>query len=92
MAYAYQVKRRYFYKKSMYIHTIKPELGTAETVLRAIRSDKTFTDKEAKLLDLCLMIHADHGGGNNSTFTCRTVSSSGTDAYSAYAAAISFID
>lgn len=88
MAYAYQVKRRYFYKKSMYIHTIKPELGTAETVLRAIRSDKTFSDKEAKLLDLCLMIHADHGGGNNSTFTTRCVTSTGTDTYSAIAAGI----
>lgn len=88
MAYAYQVKRRYFYKKSMYIHTIKPELGTAETVLRAIRSDKTYTDKEAKLLDLCLMIHADHGGGNNSTFTTRCVTSTGTDTYSAIGAGI----
>ena len=88
MAYAYQVKRRYFYKKSMYIHTIKPELGTAETVLRAIRSDKTFTDKEAKLLDLCLMIHADHGGGNNSTFSTRCVTSTGTDTYSAIGAGI----
>ena len=88
MAYAYQVKRRYFYKKSMYIHTIKPELGTAETVLRAIRSDKTFSDKEAKLLDVCLMIHADHGGGNNSTFTTRCVTSTGTDTYSAIAAGI----
>ena len=88
MAYAYQVKRRYFYKKSMYIHTIKPELGTAETVLRAIRSDKTFSDKEAKLLDLCLMIHADHGGGNNSTFSTRVLTSSGTDTYSAITAGL----
>lgn len=88
MAYAYQVKRRYFYKKSMYIHTVKPELCTAENVLRAIRSDKTFTDREAKLLDLCLMLHADHGGGNNSTFTTRCVTSTGTDTYSAIAAGI----
>ncbi len=88
MVYAYLVKRRYFYKKSMYIHTVKPELCTAENILRAIRSDKTFTDKEAKLLDLCLMLHADHGGGNNSTFTTRCVTSTGTDTYSAIAAGI----
>ncbi len=88
MAYSYQVKRRHFYKKSMYIHTIKPELSTAETILRATRSDKTFTDREAKLLDLCLMLHADHGGGNNSTFTTRCITSSGTDTYSAIAAGI----
>jgi citrate synthase len=88
MAYSYQVKRRHFYKKSMYIHTIKPELSTAETILRATRSDKLFTDREAKLLDLCLMLHADHGGGNNSTFTTRCITSSGTDTYSAIAAGI----
>lgn len=88
MAYSYQVKRRHFCKKSMYIHTIKPELSTAETILRATRSDKLFTDREAKLLDLCLMLHADHGGGNNSTFTTRCITSSGTDTYSAIAAGI----
>ncbi len=88
MSYAYQVKRRYFYKKSMYIHQVKPELKTAEVVLRSIRSDKTYSDKEAKLLDLCLMIHADHGGGNNSTFTTRCLSSTGTDTYSAIGAGI----
>lgn len=88
MAYAYQVKRRFFYKKSMYIHPIKPEQRTAEVILNSIRSDKKFTDKEAKLLDICLMIHADHGGGNNSTFTTRCVTSSGTDTYSAIGAGI----
>ncbi len=88
MSYAYQVKRRFFYKKSMYIHQVKPEQKTAEVVLRSIRSNKTFTDKEAKLLDLCLMIHADHGGGNNSTFTTRCISSTGTDTYSAIGAGI----
>ena len=88
MAYAYQVKRRYFYKKSMYIHPIKPQQRTAEVILNSIRSDKKFTDKEAKLLDICLMIHADHGGGNNSTFTTRCVTSSGTDTYSAIGAGI----
>lgn len=88
MSYAYQVKRRFYYKKSMYIHQIKSENQTAETVLNSLRSDKKFTDAEAKLLDLCLMIHADHGGGNNSTFTTRCVTSSGTDTYSAISAGI----
>ncbi len=88
MAYAYQVKRRHYYKKSMYIHPMKPEYRTAQTVLRSIRADKTFTDAEAKLLDICLMVHADHGGGNNSTFATRVLTSTGTDTYSAIAAGI----
>lgn len=88
MAYAYQVKRRHYYKKSMYIHQMKPEFRTAQTVLRSLRADKSFTDEEAKLLDICLMVHADHGGGNNSTFATRVLSSSGTDTYSAIAAGI----
>ena len=88
MSYAYQVKRRFFYKKSMYIHPVKPQQRTAEVILNSIRSDRKFTDREAKLLDLCLMIHADHGGGNNSTFTTRCVSSTGTDTYSAIGAGI----
>ena len=88
MSYAYQVKRRYFYKKSMYIHPVKPTQRTAEVVLNSIRSNRQFTDSEAKLLDLCLIIHADHGGGNNSTFTTRCVTSTGTDTYSAIGAGI----
>ena len=88
MSYAYQVKRGHYYKKSMYIHPTKPNHSTAEAVLRSMRSNKTFTDEEAKLLDLCLMVHAEHGGGNNSTFASRVLTSSGTDTYSAYAAAI----
>lgn len=88
MVYAYQVKRRHYYKKSMYIHQMKPEHRTAETILRSIRANKTFTDKEAKLLDVCLMLHAEHGGGNNSTFTTRVLSSSGTDTYATMAASI----
>ncbi len=88
MAYAYQVKRRQFYHKSMYIHQLKPEFTTAQTILRSIRGDKTFTDEEAKLLDLCLILQAEHGGGNNSTFATRVLSSSGTDTYSAIAAGI----
>lgn len=88
MVYAYQVKRRNYYKKSMYIHPMKPEYKTAQTILRSIRADKAFTDKEAKLLDTCLMIQAEHGGGNNSTFTTRVLTSSGTDTYAAIASAI----
>lgn len=88
MAYAYQVKRRHYYKKSMYIHMPKPEHSTAQVILNSIRSDKKFTDEEAKLLDICLMVHAEHGGGNNSTFATRVLTSSGTDTYSAIAAGI----
>ncbi len=88
MVYAYQVKRRHYYHKSMYIHQMKPEHRTAETILRSIRADKTFTDREAKLLDVCLMLHAEHGGGNNSTFASRVLTSSGTDTYASTAASI----
>ena len=88
MTYAYQVKRRYYLKKSMYLHPIKEGLSTAETILYNTRSDRTFTDEEAKLLDLCLMIHAEHGGGNNSAFATRVLTSSGTDTYSAISAGI----
>jgi citrate synthase len=88
MSYAYQVKRRHYYKKSMYIHPTKDNQSTAEAVLRSMRSNKTFTDEEAKLLDLCLIVHAEHGGGNNSTFATRVLTSSGTDTYAAYAAGI----
>ena len=87
-SYAYQVKRHKYYGKSMYIHPEKSELSTAETILRCIRADRHYTDEEAKLLDLCMILHAEHGGGNNSTFTCRVLTSSGTDSYSAYSAAI----
>ena len=88
MSYAYQVKRHKYYGKSMYFHPDKPELSTAELILRSIRSDRHYTDDEAKLLDFCLMLHAEHGGGNNSTFTCRVLTSSGTDSYAAYSSAI----
>ena len=82
MSYAYQVKRRHYYHKSMYIHPIRKEHTTAQFILNSIRSDRKFTDEEAKLLDLCLMLHAEHGGGNNSTFSTRVLTSSGTDTYS----------
>ena len=88
ISYAYQVKRMKYYGKSMYFHPEKKELSTAETILRSIRSDKKYTDEEAKLLDICLILHAEHGGGNNSTFTTRVLTSSGTDTYSAFAASI----
>lgn len=88
MCYAYQVKRKKFYGKSMYFHPEKKELSTAETILRSIRADRKYTDEEAKLLDICLILHAEHGGGNNSTFTTRVLTSSGTDTYSAVAASI----
>ncbi len=88
MSYSYQVKRRHFYGKSMYIHPIKPEQRTAECILNSIRSDRQFTKEEALLLDACLMMHAEHGGGNNSSFATRVLTSSGTDTYSAIAAGI----
>ncbi|WBY63951.1 MAG: hypothetical protein ACFWUD_07370 [Thermocaproicibacter melissae] len=88
MTYAYQVKRRHYDKQSMYFHPIDPSQSTAESILNAIRPDRVFTDEEAKLLDICMMIHAEHGGGNNSTFATRALSSTGTDIYSAIAAGI----
>lgn len=88
MTYAYQVKRRHYDRKSMYFHPLHPEHHTAEAILHALRPDMQFTDEEAKLLDLCMMLHAEHGGGNNSTFTSRVLSSSGTDIYSTIAASI----
>ena len=88
MAYAYEAKNHYFDGKSLIIHNPRPELSTAENILHMIRPDNSFTDLEAKVLDLALVLHAEHGGGNNSTFTTRVVSSSNTDTYSAIAAAI----
>ena len=83
---AYQIKRRTFYNKTMFLHPIRKEQSTAEYILNQIRADKQFTQEEAKLLDICLMLHADHGGGNNSTFSTRVLTSSGTDTYSAISA------
>ena len=85
---AYQVKRRAFYNKSMYLHPIIKDISTAEYILRQIRPDKNYSQEEAHLLDICLMLHADHGGGNNSTFSTRVLTSSGTDTYSAITAGI----
>lgn len=88
VAYAYVVKRHYFDDDSLYLHRPDPALSAAENFLRMIRPDRQYTKEEARLLDLCLVCHAEHGGGNNSTFSCRSVSSTGTDTYSAIAAAV----
>ncbi len=88
LGYSYQVKRRHYDKESMYFHPPVPGLSTSEMVLRTIRADAKYTEEEARLLDLCLMLHAEHGGGNNSAFTTRVLSSSGTDTFSAISAAI----
>ena len=87
-AHSYAVYRNFFGGHSLHINNPKPELSTAQNFLRMLRSDKSYTDEEAKLLDLSLVIHAEHGGGNNSAFACRVLSSSGTDTYSAISAAI----
>ena len=87
-AHAYAAKRHYFNDESLYLHRPQEGLGVAENFLYSVRHDNQFTEEEAKLLDLCLVLHAEHGGGNNSAFACRVLSSSGTDFYSAIAAAV----
>ena len=88
MVCAYETKRRCYDDKSMIMHPLIKGQSTAENILSTLRTDRKFTHDEAKLLDLMLMLHAEHGGGNSSTFTCRVLTSSGTDPYSAYSAAI----
>ena len=88
VAHAFAAKRHYFDGTSLYLHRPQDGLSTAENFLYAVRKDNHFTPAEARLLDLCLVLHAEHGGGNNSAFTCRVVSSSHTDFYSAISAAI----
>ena len=88
-AYGYHAYNHYENNASMYIHRPDPELSTAENFLRMLRPDSTYTQLEAKVLDVALMLHMEHGGGNNSTFTTRVVTSSGSDTYSAIAAAMS---
>lgn len=87
-AYGYQAKAHYLDGKSLHIHNPRPELSTAENILSLLRPSGEYTALEAKILDLALVLHAEHGGGNNSTFTAHVVSSSGTDLYSSIAAAI----
>ncbi len=86
--YGYQAYRHYHDGKSLYIHAPKPELSTAENILRLLRPNKKYTPLEAKILDIALVLHMEHGGGNNSAFTTHVVSSSGTDTYSVIAAAL----
>lgn len=86
--YGYQAYNHYIRGKSLYIHNPKRELSTAENILRILRPNKKYTELEARILDLALILHMEHGGGNNSTFTTHVVSSSGTDTYSAIAAAL----
>ena len=86
--YGYQAYNYYLNGKSLYIHTPRPELSTAENILSLLRPDGQYTPLEARILDLCLVLHAEHGGGNNSTFTTHVVTSSGTDTYSCMAAAL----
>ena len=88
IAYSYQAKRHYYDKKSLLIHHPQPELSTAENFLYMVRHDNSFTPLEAELLDLALVLHAEHGGGNNSTFAIRLVTSAGTDTYSALGSSI----
>ncbi len=87
--YAYNAYNHYEKNESMYIHHPDPALSTAENILRMMRPDKSYTMTEAKVLDTALILHMEHGGGNNSTFTTRVVTSSGSDTYSTIAAAMS---
>lgn len=86
--YGYQVFKHYHEDKGLIIHQPDPDMSTSENILHMLRPDGKFTPLEAKILDLCLVLHAEHGGGNNSTFTAHVVSSSGTDTYSAIAASL----
>lgn len=88
IAYGYQSKRTYYDNESLHLHYPDPELSTAENILRLIRPTGEYTELEAKLLDISMILHAEHGGGNNSSFTTHVVSSTGTDTYSAIAAAV----
>ncbi len=87
--YAYHAFNHYERDDSMYIHRPDPNLSTAENILRMLRPDMKYTELEAKVLDIALMLHMEHGGGNNSTFTTHVVTSSGSDTYSVMAAALS---
>ena len=86
--YGFHAYNHYQRDRSFYIHRPKPELSAAENILRMLRPDKQYTSLEARVLDLALVLHMEHGGGNNSSFTMRVVTSSGTDTYSSVAAAL----
>lgn len=87
-AHAYSVKRHVFDQDSLLLHRPLPGLACAQNFMRILGQDVSFDEKEARLLDLCLVLHAEHGGGNNSTFACRVLSSAGTDIYSSISAAV----
>ncbi len=89
VCYGYQAKVSYDKNASLHFHRPLPELSTAENILRMIRPMGTYTELEATILDICLILHAEHGGGNNSAFTTHVISSSGTDTYATISAAIS---
>ncbi len=86
--YGYQTYQHYYNRQSLYIHTPDPELSFAENILHLLRVDGKYSELEARLLDIALVLHMEHGGGNNSTFTTHVVTSSGTDTYSAFAASL----
>lgn len=86
--YGYQAFSHYHGENSLYIHPPKPELKTAENILHMLRPDSSYSKLEARLLDLALVLHAEHGGGNNSSFVTHVITSSGTDTYSTIAAAL----
>lgn len=88
MVLAYYAKRSVYHHESMIMHRFIPGQSTSETILSMLRPDRQFTPEEARMLDIMLCLHAEHGGGNNSTFTCRVLSSADTDPYSAYAGSI----
>ena len=88
MVLAYYAKRAAFFNESMIMHRFIPGQSTSETILSMLRPNRQFTPEEARMLDIMLCLHAEHGGGNNSTFTCRVLTSADTDPYSAYAGAI----
>ncbi|QTL98139.1 citrate synthase [Iocasia frigidifontis] len=88
ISYGYQAKCHYFDNQSLYLHNPKKGIGTAKNILHMIRADNLYTALEADILDLLLILHAEHGGGNNSAFTTHVVSSTGTDTYSAIGAAV----
>jgi citrate synthase len=88
VAHAFSTKRHYYDNESLYIHRPQPGLSVAENFLYSVRHDNQFTQEEAHLLDLCLVLHMEHGGGNNSAFACRVLSSSGTDIYASISAAV----
>ena len=87
-AYGYQSYRHIYKDASLIIHRPLPELSTAENILRLLRPNAKYTELEAQVLDICLVLHAEHGGGNNSTFTTHVITSTGTDTYSAVAGSL----